>query len=85
MGISFFREGMELCDVICEGVSNFVMFFDDGWVKNRPKSRDVIYGRPIVGLGSSVSLMQANLCVCKSMVRLSSRPADATKFSSVRN
>ena len=49
-GYLVYGGGSELCDVILQGVLLFVTKCDEGGgegVKNLPKSRDVIYGRPL--------------------------------------
>ena len=53
-----FRGGSELCDVIFQGVLLFVTKCDEGeGVQNRPKLRDVIYGRPL-RLGYSFEMIR---------------------------
>ena len=46
MIIIVYQGGSAFCDVIFGGVWGFVTTRDEGGVKNRPKTRDVIYGRP---------------------------------------
>ena len=55
--------GSEQCDVIFEGGLTFCDECDEGeGVKNRPKSRDVIYGRPLcIILYCILQSMQCNL------------------------